>query len=60
MNPKEIKETLDRWGISQAWLARQLGVTRATVNKWINGTTPISEEYARKTKELLGNLKEIA
>jgi len=37
MNPSELRQALERFGGSQADLARQAGVTRRTVVRWLAG-----------------------
>lgn len=36
MNPAEIRGIRKRWGMTQAELARELGVARETVSRWEN------------------------
>jgi transcriptional regulator with XRE-family HTH domain len=41
MTGKDLKEWRKRWGLSQAALAKRLGVIRLTVTRWESGTRPI-------------------
>ncbi len=38
MNPTSLRKLRERLGLSQHGLARRLGVARATVTRWENGT----------------------
>lgn len=41
MSPQDFRATLGRLGISQAALARSLGVNKQTPNRWAHGLAPI-------------------
>ncbi len=47
MDRLRIKEWLDQKRKTQSWLAEQLGVTFASVNKWINGRGAISPAFKK-------------
>lgn len=42
MQPKDLKKIRAKMGLSQSELARQLCVSRNTVNRWEMGLHPIS------------------
>jgi len=50
---EKLKIALDRAGISQAELARQLGVTRGAVNNWIRGKGTPSLGHLQQTARIL-------
>ena len=37
VRPREIRKMRKSWGMTQAELARELGVARETVSRWENG-----------------------
>lgn len=41
MEPDALRGWMDKHGQTSATLAIELGVNRATVYRWLNGTTPI-------------------
>jgi transcriptional regulator with XRE-family HTH domain len=43
MNSQELREILDALGLSQAELARRLGVTSRTVNRWAQDDLPVPQ-----------------
>lgn len=47
-----IRRWLIRHGHSQTWLAKQVGVKRAAVSKWVNGRANPSPETAFQIAEL--------
>lgn len=52
MNKKQMKSTRDALGLSQAALAKALGVTRNTVNRWEMGLHPVPEIAVKLIKTL--------
>jgi len=50
----KIRETLHAQGRRQDWLAFQLGVSPATVNRWIKGGRSIDHTNAVKVAQILG------
>jgi len=50
----KIKVVLDEQGRRQDWLADQVGVAPATVNRWINGSRTVDVANARKIAAILG------
>lgn len=56
MTKTELEERLRRHERPQAWLARKLGVSRTTVNRWLADNRrrePIPAARVREIKELL-------
>jgi transcriptional regulator with XRE-family HTH domain len=49
----KIREVLRQQGRRQDWLAEQLGVTPATVNRWIHGSRSVDPASARRVSEIL-------
>ncbi len=49
-----IKTVLDQQGRRQDWLANQVGVSPATVNRWMKGTRTVDIERARRIAVILG------
>ena len=47
-----IKKWLREHNFSQSWLARQLGVKRQTVSRWVNGVSNPRPEAAYALQEL--------
>jgi len=41
MTGKDLKAWRKRWGLSQAALAKRLGVIRLTVTRWESGARPV-------------------
>ena len=54
MSRLKIKEALELRGMNQSEVARRLGVSPSTVNKWVNGTR---EPYAGHLLELADMLR---
>lgn len=52
MESKTLKLKIQEKGIKQSWIASKLGVTRALVNQWVNGTT-VPDKYVNELKRLL-------
>lgn len=52
MIPKEVKELRERLHLTQEIFARILGVSFATVNRWENGKTEPTGDYARVLQTL--------
>ena len=41
-------------GIRFDWLAAQVGVSKATVTRWVNGSRTIGRSHAERAAEVLG------
>lgn len=55
MTPRQIKALRKKLGLTQAELARQLGVNRAAVNQWEHGKQnplPMAVKFLRLLEEL--------
>jgi transcriptional regulator with XRE-family HTH domain len=52
MTPEDLRAYLDRFGLSQAELARQLDVSRTTVNHYLSGKWPIPKVFELALKGL--------
>ncbi len=52
--PTRLKQILETEGRSQAWLARQLGVTRSVVCEWANDVLPIAQGWHGEIAARLG------
>lgn len=50
----KIKVVLDEQGRRQDWLADQVGVAPATVNRWIKGSRTVDVRNAQKIAAVLG------
>lgn len=48
-----LKVVLAEKGLSNKWLAEQLGITQTTVSKWVTNTTQPSVETLMKIAQLL-------
>jgi DNA-binding transcriptional regulator YiaG len=55
MNSRELKSLRKRLGVSQAKLAKGLGVTENTVARWERGEVPISEPLSRLLRIIVGD-----
>lgn len=53
MEGKQLKQIIESRGIKQTFIASKLGVTKALVNQWTKGTTPIAERHKIELKSLL-------
>jgi transcriptional regulator with XRE-family HTH domain len=56
MSPSEFSDSLKALGITQRWLAEQMGKNPHTVGKWARGEAPVPREAAF-ILELLGLLQ---
>lgn len=52
-NMNRIKVVLAEKNIQSKWISEQLGVSRATVSKWVNNTSQPSLEMIDKLAKLL-------
>ena len=52
-NLNRLKVVLAEKGLSNKWLAEQLGITQATVSKWVTNTSQPSLETVMKIAQLL-------
>jgi len=52
-NLNRLKVVLAEKGLSNKWLAEQLGTTQATVSKWVTNTSQPSLEALMKIAQLL-------
>ena len=52
-NMNRIKVVLAEKNIQSKWISEQLGVSRATVSKWVNNTSQPSLEMIEKLAKLL-------
>jgi len=50
----KIRETLEAQGRRQDWLAAQIGVSPAAVNRWIKGSRSVDHANALKISQILG------
>ena len=50
---KLLKEEIDDVGITQGRIAKRIGVSRQTVNKWLNDPKSISVYHAKKLADIL-------
>lgn len=55
-----LERLLIEHGISQTWLAAQIGVTQPAVNRWAKGAAPLPPERVEQIEELLGCGDELA
>lgn len=53
MEGKELKQIIDNRGIKQTFIAKKLNVSKALVNQWAKGTTPIADKHKIELKSLL-------
>ncbi len=53
MEASELKSILEARGIKQVFIARKLKVSKALVNQWIKGHTPIAKAQQIELKSLL-------
>lgn len=56
MEGKELKQILESRGVKQTFIAGKLGVTKALVNQWVKGLTPIANRHKIELKSLLGKV----
>jgi transcriptional regulator with XRE-family HTH domain len=49
-----LRELLDKAYISQAELSDKMGVTSATVSRWLNGTRSPKRAHVRRMAEVFG------
>ena len=52
-NMNRLKVVLAEKNIQSKWISEQLGVSRATVSKWVNNTSQPSLELIEKLAKLL-------
>ena len=52
MKPDELRERIERSGVSGRQIARALGVERAQPSKWCRGVKPIPERHVPRIREL--------
>lgn len=52
-NMKRLKVVLAEKNIQSKWISEQLGVSRATVSKWVNNTSQPSLEMVEKLAKIL-------
>ncbi|MDA8114977.1 MAG: helix-turn-helix transcriptional regulator [Acidithiobacillus sp.] len=51
----QIKEALDKRGVSQSWLAERVGIGQKTMNNWLAGRTQkVGYEVIKKAQDVLG------
>ena len=53
MESKELKQIIESRGIKQTFVAKKLGISKALVNQWMKGHTPIAERHKIELKSLL-------
>jgi len=53
MEAKTLRSIIQEKGIKQSWIATKLGVTRALVNQWVNGTVTVPEKHVPSLKRIL-------
>lgn len=53
MEGKDLKLIIESRGIKQAFLAKKLGISKALVNQWTKGLTPIADKHKIELKSLL-------
>jgi plasmid maintenance system antidote protein VapI len=54
MSPEAFRSLLKKVDVNHTQAAKRLGVGRATVLRWLNGTTPISRANARLIRDEFG------
>ena len=54
MKPDELRERIERSGVSGRQIARALGVERAQPSNWCRGVKPIPERHVPRILELTG------
>jgi hypothetical protein len=52
MTPDELRERIERSGVSGRQIARVLGIERAQPSKWCRGIKPIPERHVGRIREL--------
>lgn len=53
MEGKDLKIHIEQRGIKQTFIAKKLGVSKALVNQWVKGITPIAPRQQIELKSLL-------
>ncbi len=53
MEAKTLRSIIQDKGIKQSWIASKLGVTRALVNQWVQGTVTVPEKHVSELKRIL-------
>lgn len=53
MEAKTLRSIIQEKGIKQSWIATKLGVTRALVNQWVQGTVTVPEKHKSELKRIL-------
>lgn len=51
---KVIKNLMDKQGVSQRYMAEQIGVTTVTICRWMNGTRNPDIQHVEKMAKVLG------
>lgn len=57
MSPEQFRDILVKAGVNNTQAAKRLEVNRATVLRWLAGTTPIGRANARLIREEFGKKK---
>ena len=52
MTPDELRERIERSGVSGRQIARALGVERAQPSKWCRGVKPIPQRHVPRIRDL--------
>lgn len=53
MEGKDLKLIIESRGIKQTFVAKKLGISKALVNQWTKGLTPIADKHKIELKSLL-------
>lgn len=60
MSETKIKQIIKEWGISYQWVADKIGVSHASVSRWMNGNREMPENRRVELTNLLSKLPERA
>jgi len=53
MEAKTLRAIIQEKGIKQTWIAEKMGVTRALINQWVNGTVIVPDKHKENLKRIL-------
>lgn len=53
MEAKTLRSIIQEKGIKQTWIATKMGLTRALINQWVNGSVPVPEKHRDELKRIL-------
>lgn len=53
MEAKTLRAIIQERGLKQVWIAQRMGLTRALISQWVNGSIPIPEKHIDELRRIL-------